>query len=344
MCLARLRALCASVALGGSLSAQAQAGPTLEGRVVREDSVAVSGATIRLMQGATVRVTRSDDLGRYRIAGMADGSWTVSVQAVGHIAIFERLTYAGPASSRDFVLKRVQTELAPVFVEGNWSGVRGFVVDERGIAPLAGARIEVISQGGEVHTTDTSGRFTIEKPDGNAVRLLVEREGYARRVVMAQATRLASERLVIRLDTVWDPVKDWVEWQDLRGRMRQASPLAAFVSGDEIREVENARFLDAALNASPSIVSKGVAAGGCYFLNGVPKPGMTWWDIDKRLVDFVEVYPAGTEHSGTLALRWGSKGGCGDDRATVSRRPIAAYIVIWLETPPPPPRPSQSPP
>lgn len=303
----------------------------LTGRVVGPDSQPVAGATVRAILGTTTYVVRTNDAGRYRLAPMADGSWTVAVQAVGHIALFERLAFDGPVMERDFHIKRVQTELAPVFVEGNWSGVRGFVVDERGFAPLGGARIEVVSKGGEVLATDSGGRFTIEKPDGYDVRLLVEREGYARRVVMAKATRLAAERLVIRLDTLWEPQRDWIAGQDLRSRMQQASPMAALVSGDEIREAGG-------LPQAPSITAKGIMDFGCLFVNGVAKPD--GYPFDLKEIDFVEVYPAGSEHSGTLAARWPVKkrGVC----ETLPGNYVRAtgpgpFTVVWLKTKPPPP-------
>lgn len=343
-CLASARAfgsaLWLSVTLAGALSAQAPSGQTLEGRVVRSDSVPVAGASIRAMQGPTVHVVRSDDAGHYRITGMADGSWTVAVQAVGHVAFFERLTYAGPAMRRDFILKRVQTELDPVLVEGAWSGVRGLVADDRDLAVLADAKVTVVNSTSAAIVTDSSGRFSFEHRAGGVALLRIERAGYARRMLQIEVPERGAAQVVVRLDTVHYSLNDVADWQDMQLRLRSATLRAASVGREEL-ERTGAGGLEQALIASPSIVKKAVVVErrACLFVDGVPKPNMTVAQIPVAIVDFVEAYPEGSEMSNTLERRWPRGAVCGDPTSQMFMHGgdrIAQYIAVWTRPVKPP--------
>lgn len=326
------RVLLASGLVGSVLGAQAVSQPTLSGRVVRPDSVPIVGATVRVMQGATVHVVRSDDAGRYRIAPMADGSWTVAVQAVGHVAHFERLAFAGPTMERDFTLKIVQTQLDAVLIEGDWSGVRGFVADDRDLSLLSGARITVLSKGQEEQLTDTSGRFSIERPLGSRVLLRVQRLGYADRIVPADASNLRASRLVIRLDTLWEPRRDAMLLSERGRRLQWAGAMTVQVGREEIAERQT-KNLDHALWESPTMVARGiyVSRSTCLFIDGVPMPDMPYDAVDARTVDFVEAYGANSDFTKTLETRWPMGAGCGQPPpwSEPKRGGRAQFIVIW---------------
>lgn len=318
----------------GSLGAQAGSAPTLSGRVMRTDSVPVAGATIRVMQGATVHVVRADDAGRYLVAPMAEGSWSVAVQAVGHVAFFERFTYAGPSMQRDFVLKRVQTELDPVLVEGSWSGVRGFVSDDRTLATLSDAKVTVISAGSETFTTDTSGRFSFERAANSAVILRVEREGFASRIVKVTVPERGAARLVVRMDTVYVPRRDWMDREDMQRRIQWAGPGSATIGREEIAEIGQ-RGLDGALTLAPSLARRSVIVdpSACLFIDGVAKPGQSVASVPAEIVDFVEAYTEGSERTGTLEQRWPKGAECGSPSGPMFRvgdkKSIAKYVFVW---------------
>lgn len=324
---------------GTAAKAQVAREQVLAGRVVGPDSQSVAGATVRVMQGATTHVVRTDDAGRYRVGGMADGQWTAAVQAVGFVSFFERFAFAGPSMEREFRLKRVQTELDPVLVEGNWSGVRGFVSDDRDLATLAGARITVVSKTGERLETDSSGRFELERPAGSVVMLRVEREGYARRLVKVEVPERGAARLVVRMDTLYEPRNDFADWQDMQERLRTADNRSAFVGREEI-EAMGAKGLGPALAATPSVTRSAIVVDSraCVFVNGVPKPEVTVAALSTMDVDFVEVYMKDSNMLRTLNARWPQGSLCGqptDEMFTFGRDTYAQAVLVWTR----PPRP-----
>jgi hypothetical protein len=53
-------------------------------------------------------------------------------------------------------------------------------------------------------------------------------------------------------------------------------------------------------------------------------------------VEFVELYPAGTDLTRTLALKWPPRGACGNGVSTVSgsrNSQTVQFVSVWLKAP-----------
>jgi hypothetical protein len=341
-----LAAVITASLLSSALHAQTPREWTLTGKLVGPDSQPIAGATVRATQGPRTLVARTNDDGVYRITEMGEGNWTVAARSLGHVATVERLTFDPRGMRRDFQLERAATRLDPVLVASRWTGVRGVVGDVRLLTPLSDARIEVIGGRDAKVSTGTDGLFAVALEPGTEVVLTVEREGYARRVVTATVPASGYIELDVPLDTLREQRRDWLAIEDLDRRLKFASARSAVVGRDEIERTD-AGGLDAVLTESPSLARKGitVSRASCLFVDGIARPGTPVDAIPAALVEFVEVYPAGTDATNSLAIRWPPRGECGApgvSRAAAGRRvaagsrrytdpQVAEFVVIWTK-------------
>ncbi len=331
--LARVGAMLAIPVLAGAQAATTATGE-LTGRITTAAERPVGGATIRLIQGATVRETRADDDGRYRLTGLADGNWIQSVQAVGYQRSVGRIAFAGPRMERDVALVRLPTQLDSVVIAGRWSGLRIVVGDAAAQTALADARVRIVGPQDTSAITDASGRVEFERTPNADVTFTVERDGFARRIVQAKVPARGAAEVIVTLDSAGPKVNDEMEWQDMRLRLRAAGVRAFQVGRDEVLR-SGASALKDALRTSPAMTRQGVVAArdACVFIDGVAKPGLPIDGISVDLVDFVEVYPFGSDHSRTLALRWPPGGVCGAPNGGVEelhhQRDKVQYVVVW---------------
>lgn len=342
----RALAIVLSLALAApSVQGQAPREWTLTGKLIGPDSLPVAGASVRATQGPRTLLARSNDQGIYRIPEMGEGMWTVAVRGLGFVAVAERLTFDPRGMQRDFQLTRTPTQLDPVLVAARWTGVRGIVGDIRLLRPLDGAKVSVIGGGDAELSTDAEGRFAVPAAPGSEVLLHVERAGYARRLVTATVPADGYIELDVPLDTLRDPKRDWMQVEDLERRLKFATPRATVVGHDEIQRVGSDR-LEVALVESGTLARKGIMVGAntCLFVNGVARPGFPLASVPASEVEFVEVYPAGSDLSNTLNIRWPPRGECGSGGATVraagnsaiagsrgrnANPHTAQYVVVW---------------
>ncbi|MGE0454849.1 MAG: carboxypeptidase regulatory-like domain-containing protein [Vicinamibacteria bacterium] len=108
----------------------------IEGRVVDARSgAALAGVAISVRQGQAARATRSGSDGRYRVAGLAPGSYRVEAEDPRYVAYVKNgvSPRAGEAAKADLPLQPA-------------AGLSGQVVDEDG-APIAGARGQLALSG-----------------------------------------------------------------------------------------------------------------------------------------------------------------------------------------------------
>jgi hypothetical protein len=325
--IALLVLLCGPVAI----RAQSPRPGMLTGQLIGPDSTVVPDATLRATQGARTIIARSGRDGVFRLAGLGDGEWTITVRRLGFAPVLDRVTLPPEGLRRDYIMREAVAALDPVLVSERWTGVRGIVGDIRRLTPLPGARIEVV--GDEASTSsDSAGRFALPLAPGTAVLLRVEAEGFLRGMFSLVVPAEGYLDLEIPLDTMRERSRDWMALEDLDRRLRFATPRSAIVGRDEILRSDAAR-LDLALAESPTLTRRGiiVTRGACVFVDGVPRPGFPVDAVLAGLVEFVEVYPAGTDLSRTLAQRWPPRGICGVPTAIPRgmRSQVAQFVAIW---------------
>lgn len=310
----------------------------LAGRILDETGAPVGGAVLRATLGARTIIADADADGDYRISGLAAGVWLVSVRRLGYRPVAIEVVMPPEGLRRDLFVETAKVSLDPVLIAARWTGIRGLVGDARRITPLPGATVSIVGSDASVGT-DSLGQFALSVPGGRAVLLRVERMGYATRVM---SVRVPAERYLdveLPLDTVGRPAMDAWVWRDLDRRLKYATPRAAQVTREEL-EASDAVSLGTALQLAESVQRLGIIVNrrACVFVNGVARPAYPVDAILAGNVEFVEVYPPGSEITRTLALKWPPGATCGVPDGTIrasgaGARQVAQFVVVWLRAP-----------
>ncbi|MBK7908169.1 MAG: carboxypeptidase regulatory-like domain-containing protein [Gemmatimonadetes bacterium] len=331
-------ALCALLApLGSELPAQQLRPGLLVGRVTDPSGASVADAVLRATQGARTIIVEADEDGDFRITGLAGGTWTIAIRRLGYRPLAADILMPAEGLRRDFTLETTTAMLDPQLIAARWTGVRGVVGDARRITPLAGARVRLLGSDA-MASSDSLGNFALQVPGGRDIVLRVERTGFASRLVSLTVPPDSYLDLDVALDTTLSAPKDALLYRDLDQRLKYATPRAVQVSREEI-EGTDAVSLGTALGLTPSVTERGVAIGrgACVFVNGVARPGFPVDAILAGEVEFVEVYPPGSELTRTLSLRWPARAACGTGTVRtaggVAARQTAQFVSVWLKAP-----------
>ena len=316
-------------------SAQSSRPGLLTGQLLTADSATVQDATLRATQGTQTIVARSGRDGVFRLAGLGEGEWIITVRKLGYAPALDRVTLPSDGLRRDYILRDVIAMLDPILVSERWTGVRGIVGDIRKLSPLDGARVEVVGEDA-VTTTDASGRFALPMAPGSEVLLRVEAEGFVRGMYSLEVPSEGYLEIEIPLDTLREQTRDWMALEDLERRLKFATPRAAIVGREQILRTDATR-LDDALNESPNLTRQGIIVNrsACLFVDGVARPGFPVDAVPAGLVEFVEVYPPNSDISNTLARRWPPRAACGAPGATQrgmsrsARQQMAQFVAVW---------------
>jgi xanthine/CO dehydrogenase XdhC/CoxF family maturation factor len=324
--------------LAAPLGAQQLRPGLLAGRILGTDGAAVAEAVVRATQGARTIITRTDEDGDYRLAGLAGGGWTVSVRRLGYRPTAVHVDMPAEGLRRNFTVERVTPALDPVLVAAKWTGVRGIVGDARRLSPLAGASVRIL--GAERGTgSDTLGGFALALPGGRDALLRVERAGFATRLMSVAVPAEGYVELEVPLDTITEKPLDGYIWRDLDQRLKFATPRAVLVSRRDI-EASNAVSLLTALQFSRQMQARGVVIDrrACVFVNGLARPSFPLDAIMADDVEFVEAYPPGTELTRTLIMSWPARAPCGAGDApsragSSGARQVVQFVSVWLRAP-----------
>ena len=96
------------------------------GRVLAADGSAAAGAVVRLQLDAGPSgppALETDEKGRFSVAGLAPGSWTISIDLVGHIVSRGRIRVAEGGAAPVEVRLRSLDEVSPFASEGDASAI-----------------------------------------------------------------------------------------------------------------------------------------------------------------------------------------------------------------------------
>jgi len=317
--------------------AAAQDAPrVVTGRVVGADGAPLTDVTVRLTREDETLITRTDNAGRFRYAGLSDGRWTLTAMRLGFTPVSEQLQLTTDGAYRDIVLHERPTQLDSVLVSARWTGVRGVVYDARQLAPLANARVQLMGTDSIVQT-DADGRFAIGMRRGRSVVVRVERTGFLPQLRSAEILDGGYVELDMPLDTAAPPTKDYIEQQDLQLRLKMAGSRSVMVTGADLQR-SGARSAREAFFESTGGSRSGVRIlrSTCVFVNGRPRPGFPFDALRAADIEFLEAYAAGSDNSRTLLLRWPPGAPCGAPGPTEvvgDRRWRAEYVSVWTRTP-----------
>jgi len=329
--------------LGTSLPLAAPvAGQTLRpglmvGRLLTPQGEPIGEAVLRATRGPRTIVAYSEDDGDYRLGGLAAGTWTISVRRLGFAPRVIEVDLPAEGLRRDLTLEPRAPALDSELVAEGWVGVRGVVGDARRESPLSGAVVVLLGADASTNS-DSVGRFALKMPRGRPAVLRVERAGFLTRLVSTTVPDGGYADVDIGLDTALKaPLDAWL-FRDLNQRLKYATPRAAFVGFEEL-QLTGMPSLWSALEHSQTIIRKTIviSRSACIFVNGIPKPGVPVDAIFTANVEFVEVYPPGSELTRTLQRSWPLQGECGArgglNVRAANPRQTAQIISVWERTP-----------
>lgn len=317
------------------LWAQSPVGGAVIGIVRDAAGVPLGDATVRVTRGTSTHIFTTGNNGRYRFGGLVDGVWALSAQRIGFTPFVTEVSVNADGIARDIVLTATTRTIDSVLVSARWTGVRGIVYDARRFVPLERAEATVMGSR-RADSSNADGTFAIELPRGQTALVRVERAGFlpVMRSVAVEDGRYVE--LDIPLDTANPAPKNLMDVEDLERRLRMAGAFAVMIGREELQKTGAKSVLDAMIE-TPSGRRKNLVIGrdACVFVNGRARPGFPIDAVWVEDVEFIEVYPGGSELSNTLARRWPPGAPCGVPSFTPQRgqtsKGRARVVSVWLK-------------
>jgi hypothetical protein len=329
-----------SVVIAHSSAAQNQNTANLAGRVVTATGAPLAGVDVRIE--GTRSAAQTDDSGMYRFMNAPVGVQMLRFRRIGYLPGAVAVNVPSTTDSVPFMMVASRNVLDTIKVRAHIYDVGGVVVDEKN-RPIPGAAVDVI--GGSARTADTTdatGWFTFRDVKLGPLIIKARKPGFAETTYSLDVED--SRGIVLHMQAIprdlseskatefsgfgndeqyaWNETKQRIAERDARSTIVSREQLAAF-SGKSLGEA--IRMLDVG-----STVRAGLAASNdqvCVLEDGYLWVGYTTLDaFAADAVDFVELYPPGTETSGTVQ-RYLRNAGCRSSGVRPGRGPF--YAVIW---------------
>ncbi len=320
---------------------QQPAPPNVTGRVQEPSGAPIEGAQVEL-EGVSIRA-RTGETGAFSFSNVKKGTHELTVRRVGFLAVTHTISVESTPVSIEIQMVRSTPTLDTVLVQAKVKVLAGVVADSAG-HPIPDARVEML---GASHGTTTSGpdgwfRFTDVRTGPIVLRAL--KAGWAAGKVSVRFEE--SRGVVIHLDAL-DTLRltadkalqlsglgnsDAAAWTETQMRMVGRSGRATVISRQELEAFDELP-LGQAIQRTPSgqMISIDLQATyneACILLDGRRVVGNATLDTyHAEDVEFVELYPPGTEATGSVG-RYLRSAGC---RAVVTsgmRRGVF-YAVVW---------------
>ncbi len=316
--------------------------PNLVGRVVAPGGTPLDNVEVRL-QG-TGAVTRSDGAGMFAFVNVPAGPSQLTFRRVGYLPTVVGVSIPQRGDSLEVAMAPSTALLDTVAVTADVHVLAGVVVDERG-ARIPGAMVDIVGTRRASTTTDGDGWFTFTSVHSGPVMIRARRQGYG---VGTFSVRLDGWRGVVlrleQLDVTLSQSKmldksgfgtsTEVIWEESSRRMVQRSARSSIVPREELA-ARSGMGLGQAVRTSPSgqLSSSMLDLAtnrACVLLDGRRVVGPATLDTYRADdVEFVELYPPGTEASGTVG-RYMRGAGCGSTTSIGGRLQPPFYAVIWM--------------
>lgn len=341
----RTRAVAWAALMVGVLAARAaaQEKPNVRGVVTSPSGRPLDGVDVRIDGGPMA--TRTDERGRFIFVNVPRGVQTLQFRRIGFLPAV--LSVRVPETSDTLSVRMVASPpmLDTVQVTAHLNLLAGVVLDAKN-RPVSGATVDLIGARTGETTTDSTGTFTFTSEKRGMIVVRARKPGYemAMHSMMLQDWR----GLVLRVDTLSTKLRsarkaelsgigNAVEfvWKETQQRITARGGRATVITREDLAPFsdltlgEALRYAPAAAGVATELYS---AAGNvCVLRDGRFLVGSTTLDLyETRDVDFVELYPPGTEASGTVA-RYSRDGGCRSVRTPgLARNRGPFYAVIWM--------------
>ena len=345
---------------GGQAGAQAaaQGTATLTGTVRDSGGRGVADAEIILREsGNDLRSVRAIARGEFTLGGVQPGAYSVWFRRLGYVSVdYNWAAHLNEKSDVKVQLFPVAQNLNAVEVraredrmmKGN-SSLLGLVVDDEG-NPLAEAEVKLVGADRE-GTTRANGGFLFKPIPLGAYVVRVRKLGYSPTLVsmnvqgaddhevIVRMRRLAQNLSAVTITERSGYTKTQFVYEDMERRMRWHYWKSNVLGPDDLKRYEGldlpsvAKQLGVAFWERESAVRMNDRRHGpikvtevksnCILINGLVQSNRDLSTYSVSDIDFLEVYPPGTELTGTIADRM--HGPC----ASTSLFQHPTYYVLW---------------
>lgn len=330
-----------SVRPSEALRAQA-APPNVTGRVLEPSGAPIEGAEVEL-EGVSIRA-RTGQTGAFSFSGVKGGVRLLRVRRVGYLPVTREVAVRDSATTIDVEMVHSTPMLDTVLVQAKVLVLAGVVADSVG-NPIPGATVEMVGSSHGTTTAGPDGWFKFTGLRTGPIVLRGMKAGWAAGMV---SMRFEDSRgVVIHLDPL-DTLKlsanralmlsglgnsDALAWAETQMRIVGRTGRATIVSRQELEPYDDLPLAQAiARTATGQMISidlRTVFDEACVLLDGRKVVGNISLDAYRTEdVEFVELYPPGTEMTGSVA-RYMRGAGCRPVVTSVLRRGIF-YAVIWM--------------
>lgn len=331
---------CASVCALAAAGAQ-EAAPNLRGKVTSINGNAIDGVEVRI-EGSSF-TTRTGRDGAFAFVNAPKGPQVLLFRLLGYLPTKTevRVPNSDPA---EITMLPTPRNLDTVRVTASLNVLAGVVVDHKD-RPIPGASVEMLSGTSTSATTDSSGWFTFASVRSGTVLVRARKLGYS---VLTTSIRLEDWRgLVIHLEPIDDNMSaskmedasgfgntNTFVWRETQQRLAMKGARAVVIPREELAPFDDYP-LSQAIVRTPSGATEtadlnAAMSNICVLLNGKNTVGpSSLGNFRTEEVEFVELYPPGTEASGSI-VRYLRNSGC--RRVTVPGSFVTGvyYAVVWL--------------
>jgi hypothetical protein len=358
-------AVAAVFVTAGTAAAQTP-GPTATLTGIIRDSAGGPLTDVEVLLTETTRATRSDAAGRFTLAGVSPGAYRVWFRRLGYASTqFDWAAAADQRIEVRVVMNRLAQTLDPVVVRAqeekemsDRASILGLVIDTTG-APIEEAEVQLVGAN-RSGLTRANGGFLFRPLLVGPYVIRVRKLGFEPSVVKLSLVAGDDREVVIRMRRIavdLDPVVvtaksgyerlDEQVWEDLEKRMRWKSFRTRLLGPEDLRRYVDgdlslvAKILDVDRPAERGYAVKSIMGGrgraqtvsrldaddACILLNGKTPMYRPLHTFSVNDIDLLEVYPGGTELTGTIAWRMGGLRPCVANG--IFEHPL--YFVVWLK-------------
>jgi Carboxypeptidase regulatory-like domain/CarboxypepD_reg-like domain len=337
----RLIALaCASVFALAAAGAQDTA-PNLRGKVISISGNPIDGVEVRI-EGSPM-ITRSSRDGTFAFVNAPKGSQVLLFRLLGYLPT-KSLVRVPNTDIPVTTMLPTPRNLDTVRVTASLNVLAGVVVDDKN-RPIPGASVEMVSGTNLSATTDSSGWFTFTSVRSGTVLVRARKLGFT---PLTTSLRLEDWRgVVIHLEPIDDKMSaskledasgfgntSTFAWRETQQRLAMKGSRAIVIPREELEPFDDYP-LGQAIQRTPTGSTEtsdlnAASTNICVLLNGKNTVGpSSLGNFRTEDVEFVELYPPGTEMSGSV-VRYLRNAGC--RRVSVPGSFVVGvfYAVVWL--------------
>jgi len=331
---------CASVCALAAAGAQETA-PNLRGKVISISGNPIDGVEVRVEGSALTTRTGRD--GAFAFVNAPKGSQVLQLRLLGYLPA-KSLVRVPNVDIPEITMLPTPRNLDTVRVTASLNVLAGVVVDDRN-RPIPGASVEMLSGKNTTATTDSSGWFTFTSVRSGTVLVRARKLGF---LPVTTSLRLEDWRgVVIHLETIDDKMSaskledasgfgntSTFAWRETQQRMAMKGSRAIVIPREELAPFDDYPLGEAiprtSTGSSETSELNAASTNICVLLNGKTMVGpSSLGNFRTEDVEFVELYPPGTETSGTVV---GYLRNAGCRRVSVPGSFVVGvfYAVVWL--------------